>query len=480
MATLFSDLAWDTGELERGGTRHPLHLAPRFSVELAPDTILAPHLYGYASARRWNDRGDKRCRSRAEMYTVQDVPDFVLYVARGEAQRRFLETELAPALPDTVTLFILEPERREAQVLVEAGRRTTAMRFDDVPAALDALVGTPIFACADLDFLCAPWGRPPVEPEWYVDDRARVARIEAHPVRLWEAFLLRGHWERWELVRGEVPLVAVLPTPAAAAGTLGQWLHDAVLWTGANPDPRAAWIHVGQFRFRQTGAMVEARVRLSPADIRVAFMPARELPGSDGLPSLAGVLCAGNEGAKVELLNGYAWATVDCEEPGEPSRLTARLAEELRRLGARQVDCEQNLPDFPEGADGRWVIETRDRYLTVFLPMGHEHATFWDVLSRRWRRLDVERVPLRVFQTDATTPEAEAELERRVRAAFGQGCREVWVARKAERLVEVRRPGEAPRVVAPDTSLSLPGVTSGPVPARALLYSRGGFLTEAP
>ncbi|MCK6575669.1 hypothetical protein L6V77_31830 [Myxococcota bacterium] len=479
MATLLSDLAWDTAEIEAGALRRTLHLAPRFSLELAPDLILAPHLYGYPDAKRWNERGFKRHRKRCEMYTVQECPAFVLYVSRSECQRRYLETEIAPALPPEVDLYVVEPGAGRVRVLHDAGTRTREIPLAALCPDLDARLGVPVFGDADLDFLCAPWGHPEFETQFYSTVTHRAERVEQHPTRLWEAFLLRGHWERWELVRGEVPLVAVLPSPAAAGATLGRWLADAVRWSGAEPDPQAAWIRVGPFRFRQTGCQVDARVRLSPADVRVAFMPARELPGSEDLPTLAGLLCAGNEGAKVEMLNGYAWATADCEEPGEVDRVGPALVEEIRRLGAREVDLVRDLPEFPEGADHRWVVELRDHYVTVFMPLGYEGSTFWDVHARRWRHLDAERIPLRIVRADDEAP--APELAERIQAAFAAGCREVWQAGRRDDgagFVDVHRAdGVVERRLVGET-LFLSGVTPGPVPVRAFLHRHGGFLAD--
>jgi hypothetical protein len=479
MATLLSDLAWDTAEIEAGALRRTLHLAPRFALELAPDLILAPHLYGYPDAKRWNQRGFKRHRQRAEMYTVQERPAFVLYVSRSEGQRRYLETELAPALPPEVDLYVVEPAQCQVTVFHEAGSRVRTLALPDLAADLDARLGAPVFGEADLDFLGAPWGHPAFEASFYETVVRRAERVEQHPTRLWEAFLLRGHWERWELVRGEVPLVAVLPNPAAAAATLGRWMHDAVRWSGADPDPQAAWIRVGPFRFRQTGCQVDARVRLSPADVRVAFMPAVELPGSEEAPTLAGLLCAGNEGAKVEMLNGYAWATADCELPGEVERVGPALVEEIRRLGAREVDLVRDLGEFPEGADHRWVVEIRDHYVTVFMPLGYEGSTFWDVLSRRWRHLDAERVPLRIVRADDEAP-ADA-LSRRIHAAFAEGCREVWQAGRGEDgvgFVDVHRETGSVERRRAGESLHLPGVTAAPIPVRAFLHRHGRWLAD--
>ena len=477
MATLFSDLAWDLAELERGGTRHPLHLAPRFSLELAADTILAPHLYGFAEPRRWSDRGFKRHRGRVEMYTVQERPDFVLYVARGEGQRRYLETELAPALPPEVALFVLEPREQRAFILRGSGATREDLPLSAVPAALDACLGVTLFGPHSFDFLCAPWGKPPIDSGLTRVENVQTAHIEAHPMRLWEAFLLRGHWERWELVRGEVPLVAVLPTATAAAATLGRWLHDAVRWTGRDPDPRASWIHVGPFRFRQTATQLDVRVRLSAADIRIAFMPNAELPGAGALPSLAGVLCAGNEGAKVELLNGFAWATADCEIPGELGPAAESVAAEIRRLGVHSVEVVEALEDFPEGADTRWIVEQRGRYLTVFLPLGAEDCTFWDVFSRRWCEVDLDALPLRTLVCD-DGPGAAAALDAETKAAHAAGCRAVWAVFPTRGEVEIHRPGQAIEICGPDAPLSLDGVTSAPIPARALLHVHGQFLVS--
>jgi hypothetical protein len=479
MATLLSDLAWDTAEIEAGALRRTQHLAPRFSLELAPDLILAPHLYGYPDAKRWNERGFKRHRQRSEMYTVQERPAFVLYVARSECQRRFLETEIAPALPPEVDLYIVEPGAGRVRVLHEAGARTREVPLAAVCADLDTRLGTTVFGDAHLDFLCAPWGHPEFETQFYSTVTRRAERVEQHPTRLWEAFLLRGHWERWELVRGEVPLVAVLPSLTAAAATLGRWLADAVRWSGAEPDPQAAWIRVGPFRFRQTGCQVDARVRLSPADVRVAFMPAQEMPGADAAPTLAGLLCAGNEGAKVELLNGYAWATADCEIPGEVDRVGPALVEEIRRLGAREVDLVRDLAEFPEGADHRWVVEQRDHYVTVFMPLGYEGSTFWDVLARRWRELDTERVPLRIVRADDEAP--ASVLAQRIQAAFAAGCPEVWQAGRRDDgtgFVDVHRAdGRIERRLVGETLFSS-GVTPAPIPVRAFLHRHGGFLAD--
>ena len=58
------------------------------------------------------------------------------------------------------------------------------------------------------------------------------------------------------------------------------------------------------------------------------------------MPSLAGVLCAGNEGAKVEMLNGYAWATADCEVAGELADVALYL---IQLASVTGVDLEEAI-----------------------------------------------------------------------------------------------------------------------------------------
>lgn len=362
--------AWDWSELSQlaYATDHR-RLGSRFPIELGTELILSPHLYGWSDAKPSLARGLRDHRDRTDAFTLSEQPVFVLYVARSEDHRRFLEGELAPALPRDLAFLVVDPV---AESFAPSPTRP-ASPLAELPGYLGRLMKDEgMFERAAFDVLRSPWGASPKRlasaPTKIDAEHARA--IEAAPVRLWETFLWRGHAHRWELVSGEVPLVGVLPTALAANRALLSCVRDAEVWTGVRATEARGWIEVEHFRFRQLDTTLEIRARLSPADVRVGFMPVHEKEGSDELPTLAGVLIAGGDNGKVEWINGYNWSTIMCEIPGEAPRLARELEETLHRLGAPRVDvtgCEED--SFPDHDDGRWVIQHDDRELTLFMPL---------------------------------------------------------------------------------------------------------------
>ena len=360
--------AWDWNVMSRLAYETDCRrLGSRFPLELGADLILSPHLYGWRDAKPFLSRGTRGHRGREEYFTLDEAPDFVLYVARGEAYRRFLQTELAPALPLETTLVIVDPSSES----FAAPARDAALPPARLPAYLGRLLHDDrLFEASCFEDLLAPWGDSIHKPSDPPHDEVAARAIEHAPVRLWETFLWRGHAHRWELVAGEVPLIGELPTTLAANRSLLRCVQDAETWTETRAVESGGWIVVGGFRMRQVDTTLEIRARLTPPDIRVGFMPTWELAGADELPTLAGVLTAGGDNGKVEWMNGYNWSTVHCEVAGEAPRLAERLRQTLTRLGAPRVDVEgYEEREFPDDVDGRWLVRHDDRMLTLYMPL---------------------------------------------------------------------------------------------------------------
>jgi hypothetical protein len=442
-------------------------LGTKFPVELGPDLILSPHLYGWRRPRAFGERG--RSARRDQFYTLVDPPSFVLYVGRGDEPIRFLHEDLAPAVPPTTRVVIVDGDRaRFWDTPAPGAPRERSKPLAELGRLLDGWLGGDVFVEGAFDNLPAPWGFPKLVPALHEIQEDIVRVIERTPVHLWELFFARGHAFRWELVRGEVPLAARFPTELAADRSLIQCVADAERFEGGAVVERGGWIEAGRFRMRRRGARLDVRARLTAADVRVAFMPAAEMPGSDALPTLAGVLMAGGDNGKTEMMRGYTWSTIACL-PGEAPRLAEALRETIVRwCGAPSVDVLSREDDAgPRHDDGRWVIEHDDRYMTVSTPMYRDDVRPWEVIhprfDDRWKR----PAPLAVVAEKKD--EGEDALEERIRAAFGNGPREVWVVRRSgEPRVEVRDATGSARTVRPGEELDVPGVLLHPVPVSAL------------
>jgi hypothetical protein len=361
---MYSDVgAWDWNVARRATYGGQKPVWSQFPIELGPDLIVSPHLYGWSEGPPPLARTRPGHRGRDTAYTICDVPDWLLYIARSRAHIEFLVTEVEPRLPEGCSLIVVDASR--SVYLLPGARMEEPLAL--LPGFLNRRLGAEAIepeAFAELNEP-PPFLRPPVRSP----DPRHVERVERHPLRLWEAFLLRGHGHRWELIGGEVPLAGIFHTALAANRALVGCATDAQRWTEQPATECAGWIEVGRFRLRQRGRRLDIRVALDPADVRVGFMPVSERAGSDELPTLAGVLVAGGDNGKTEWMEGYNWSTVICERPGETERLATRLAETVLRLGAPIVSERGPGDPFPTFEDGRWVISASSPYVTVYMPL---------------------------------------------------------------------------------------------------------------
>jgi hypothetical protein len=166
------------------------------------------------------------------------------------------------------------------------------------------------------------------------------------------------------------------------------------------------------------------------------------------------------------MMKGYTWSTVACL-PGEAPRLAEALRETiLRWCGAPRVDIGSREDHrWPRYEDGRWEIAHDETYLSVYTPMYREDVLPWEVIHPRFE--EVKRpIPLAVVEEQK---EEEDALRGRIRAAFGEGAREVWVVRRTgSPRVEVHEASGAARTVRPGEELDVPGVLLHPVAVAAL------------
>jgi hypothetical protein len=334
----------------------------RYPVELAPDLIICPHLFDWpASAPR-----------NGEVYTCAGTPEVVVLCGRGPDHIRFLEEEVVPRVVrhgPSVCLVEAEadqfrwvegPSREQgpAQPLTELGPALRS-RWDD-PALVHAEFGP------------APWHRDAAPTEDALRD------LEDHPIRLWEALFWRGYTYRWELIGGEVPLVGALGTEAAARATLTQIAADASRLVGDPAVADGGWTRCGPFRLRTLGTRVDLRVRLSPADRRAAFLPQVDRD-ERRMPSILGVLLAGGDNGKSELMDGWSWATVILSSSDEARALAEALVPAVSAWTGAPVHVADQRPTRATAPEA-WVIEPYERFLRVSVPFLRQQCLPWRVM----------------------------------------------------------------------------------------------------
>lgn len=362
-----------------------MRLWSHFSVELLPDLILTPLVFGTTPrSQRVSDEG------------VCTVPPYgvVVLLGRGDAQMRMLLDEVAPRLHDFTFAFVYDADQRR---LYPVARREIWMDPSQLsPIVRQVLAGYEgeHIAVRELDRVCHEVDRAvhamPTADEVAmfraepaiarrVDELAR--RLEETPLRLWEAMLWRGEHYRWELVNGEVPLVGELWSALAANRTLMQCIADAERAFGERATEDAAWIHCGPLRLRQRGTRVEMRHRVSPADRRAALMPAARVEGDAAMPSLFGALLAGGFDGKTEMLAGFAASVILVPEGLRAGDVAEHLAGEVRRVTGAQAAVVAAEEGRPRRGDQAWMVRHWERYVAVYTPMARAQCAPWDALA---------------------------------------------------------------------------------------------------
>lgn len=326
---------------------YPIHSPPgmvyhRFPIELDADTIVVPYLF---EPLRSED---------GDAYTL-GTPSFAVFPAQTARHMAFLREEVVPALAGRVPLVILVDSVTGQFSANGAASRPLA----ELAGLVNAWVGYELVGEGALDDLL-------LGPPGSVSDELAV--LEARPIRFWEAMIWRGRGGRYELIRGEVPLVAELGSERAADRTFMQCIVDAERLFGEKATESGGWVRVGPSRLRRRGSEVEIRVALGAADRRFAFLPRIRLPGADGLPSLVGALLVGGDKGKCELVDGYTWVTLECADEAEAGRVTSHLAAEVRaRIGAEVVRVE----DGWVGLEGQssWRVTCDQRWMRLWMPL---------------------------------------------------------------------------------------------------------------
>jgi hypothetical protein len=152
---------------------------------------------------------------------------------------------------------------------------------------------------------------------------------------------------------------------------------------------------------RQRGTRVELRVRLSPADRRVAFLPRAQLPGEDALPTLWGALLAGGGKGKTELIAGYTDSIVEIHPAQSREHVALALADDIRRITGAEVVVAGEGPGapplrWPSEPGDAWHVHHWNRWVAVLMPMRRADYLPWaihsglhlsdDFLFWHWRR----------------------------------------------------------------------------------------------
>lgn len=365
MRTSRAMLDWEIFLRAAASTRESgLELWSRFPLELGDDLIVAPHLYDWPKISTSG-------RDGASIYTCSERPEAAVFCGRGP-HRTFLKEEVVPRVLEAGVPIV---------VLVDGDQGLAHFRGIHEGCVDARQLGKPLEAWYGRDGLFEEDAfslnpdpmRWPFPLEGQAPTPEAIARAEANPLRLWEALFWRGYTYRYEVVGGELPLVADLLTPLAANRTLMQLVADAERWTGTPATEAMGFIVCGPFRLRQQDHRVELRVALSPADVRVSFAPQRRPVGADAEPSLLGALVAGGDNGKTEMIEGYTWSTCFLRDEEEARSAAERLASQA----AAWTDAPARVlgPDETKRLEGRrdeWLFEPHDRYLTVWVPVHRE------------------------------------------------------------------------------------------------------------
>lgn len=316
------------------------------------------------------------------------------FTGRGHDHMHFLLDEVAPLLVDVPHAYVLDAD---AGLVHSAKEPHRARSVEEVPALIEEAAIHRRDSSDDTASFCEAQARAfddlpsPDEVEAYLSSpttKERIAdaaaRVEAAPLRLWEAMLWRGHNYRWELVAGEVPLVGELWSELAANRTLLRCVEDAERGFGAGAFDEGGWIRCGSARMRQRGTQVEIRFRPSAADRLVAFAPHARLLGEDAVPSLLGVLLAGGENGKTEMLGSYTESIAEVPPRVDVAEVAHTLADEIRRwVGANVVvsgEADRAGSRWPEKHDdATWHVHHWKRWVAVFMPLGRASHLPWDI-----------------------------------------------------------------------------------------------------
>jgi hypothetical protein len=137
---------------------------------------------------------------------------------------------------------------------------------------------------------------------------------------------------------------------------------------------------------RQERSLVEARVHLGPADVRAAFRPQARVMGDDAVPSLLGVLTAGGDNGKTELLHGWTWSTTIVDDADAARVLGESLQHEIQEWVRERTTLLTAEFRFPEEPENEWFVRSWKRYVTVYVPMHRQSCLPWDVFAEDFSR----------------------------------------------------------------------------------------------
>lgn len=345
-----------------------VELWSRYPLEIDASTIVTPHLYAIR-------RGSRAPSSVA--CTIAQKPLFVVFAHRTAAHRDYLMNDVVPRLV-CKNVAIVDTNARVFDV-PGAGQRDSLARLPERLAdwsAFDALAAVDFID--RLDRYEESFGRSAQQ----VDSRI-AERLERTPLRLWEVLFHRGHAYRYELLDGEVVIVSDLGSRAAANRTAMQCIRDAEALCSEAARDEYGWFRAGRFRIRDRGSLLELRAELDAADIRVAFAPHASNPGDTELPSLLGVLVAGGDNGKTELVDGCTWSSVWCRDDDELYKLRDAVTSTIAAwTGASVHGLEREWPEF---RDGRWAVRMRvgghRPMLEVYVPMYRDDLLPWRAMG---------------------------------------------------------------------------------------------------
>jgi hypothetical protein len=347
-----------------GGGMRPGSTWSCFPVEVdvgeATPLIVSPHLYDVpAMARHTHDT-----------YTCFGAPSVALFCARG-LRVGLVRDEIVPRLRRrTRVVVVASPEVAEVTVFSSRPPLTTPLR--DLAIVVEELFGASSVRTEHLaEYVQRDARMREGEPEEPFDFGPEAV---AAPIRLWEALFWRGVSYRYELVGGEVPLHARLGSAPAAAATVERILLDAEALVREPRRAEAGFWRVGPVRARVHGDEVDLRVRMTPADVRVAFSPVARMAGDDAPPTVLGALMAGGDNGKTEMTDGWTWSTSVHDSEAHARAAGEALEGEISRWTGAHVGWLPEL-EWPRETSHDplgWYLRVHGPFLTVYVPFDRE------------------------------------------------------------------------------------------------------------